>query len=109
MADDFETMVTRRIWSDPEFAKAVQESPAEALAQLGVTVPAGVKVEVVVQQPDTLYFAIPPARQTPESQEFRQTQMDIWSSGDSFIWMNSASQAFNMLAIRSSVRNEPKE
>lgn len=108
MAGDFETLLTHRIWSDPEFAQKAQSSPADALAELGVSVPDGVTINIVVQQPDTLYFAIPPERQADPDSEFRQTQMDIWGSGQEFIWMNSSEQAANMLAIRNSAHGEGK-
>ena len=106
MTKDFETILTRRIWSDPDFAELATRAPEQALAELGITIPEGVRVNIVVQRPDTLYFAIPPTRTVEPSETFSQAQMDIWCSGDSFIWINSADQAATMLTLRSSVRDE---
>ena len=103
---DFETALTHRIWTDPDFSRLAQTSPAQALAQLGVQIPEGAEIAIVVQRPDTLHFAIPPVRRASADTAFQQTQMDIWGSGDSFVWINSADQAADMLAIRSAMRAE---
>ena len=76
---DFETALTHRIWTDPDFARLAQTSPAQALAQLGVQIPEGVEIEIVVQRPDTLHFAIPGSPRI-SGYRFQQTQMDIWEA-----------------------------
>ncbi len=81
MSGDFERELTKRVWTDDKFAVQVESNPAEALESMGVEVPAGVKVKVVVQRRDTIYFTIPPAR-APRSPPATTplNQMDLWSS-----------------------------
>jgi hypothetical protein len=83
---DFERELTKRIWTVDAFAEQVESDPAEALRSMGVEVPAGVKVRVLAQRRDTIYFTIPPARdpQSPPPPAVLN-QMDLWSSKGLFI------------------------
>lgn len=107
MSGDFERELTRRVWTDDTFAAEVESDPVEALKSMGVEVPAGVKVKVVVQGRDTIYFTIPPARasQSPPPPA-PLNQMDLWSSKGLFIWLVPVAAKFKLLALRNAVRKE---
>lgn len=107
VSGDFERELTRRVWTDEQFAAQVETDPAEALKAMGVEVPAGVKVKVVVQRRDRVYFTIPPARapQSPLSSAVLN-QMDLWSSQGLFIWLVPVGAKFKLLALRNAARAE---
>jgi len=99
--DDLEAALTRRAWLDPGFADQLQRDPRAALALLGVHVPEGVNIDVRIQCRDTLYFAIPPTRTTgrPDSHP-AINQFDLWSSGDSFVWILPERLKVQLLELR---------
>lgn len=105
VSGDFEQDLTRRIWTDDQFAVQIEKDPAKALKAMGVEVPAGVKVKVVVQRRDRVYFTIPPARapQSP-SPSSPLNQMDLWSSQGLFIWLVPVAAKFKLLALRNAAR-----
>jgi len=105
VSGDFERELTRRVWSDDRFAAQVEEDPTEALKAMGIEVPMGVKVKVVLQRRDRVYFTIPPARapNAPVS-EMPLNQMDLWSSQDLFIWLVPVAAKFKLLALRNAAR-----
>ncbi|MFG1480787.1 hypothetical protein V5F53_19330 [Xanthobacter sp. V4C-4] len=107
MSGDFEKELTRRVWTDDAFAAQVESDPAEALKTMGVAVPAGVKVKVVVQRRDRVYFTIPPAR-APHAPPAATplNQMDLWSSQGLFIWLVPVAAKFKLLALRNAARTE---
>jgi hypothetical protein len=107
VSGDFERELTRRIWTDDAFAEQVQSDPAAALKSMGVEIPAGVKVRVVAQRRDTIYFTIPPARD-PQSPPPTTplNQMDLWSSKGLFIWLVPVAAKFKLLALRNAARKE---
>ncbi|WP_395665859.1 hypothetical protein [Methylocella sp.] len=107
MSGDFERELTRRVWSDDAFAAQVESDPVAALKTMGVEVPAGVKVKVVVQRRDRVYFTIPPARdpQSPPPAT-ALNQMDLWSSQGLFIWLVPVAAKFKLLALRNAARAE---
>lgn len=107
MSGDFERELTKRVWTDDEFAAQVESNPAEALESMGVEVPVGVKLRVVVQRRDTIYFTIPPAR-APQSAPTTTplNQMDLWSSKGLFIWLVPVAAKFKLLALRDAARKE---
>ena len=107
VSGDFERELTKRVWTDDMFASQVERSPVEALRSMGVEVPAGVKVKVVVQRRDTIYFTIPPAR-APHSKPAMAplNQMDLWSSKGLFIWLVPVAAKFKLLALRNAARKE---
>ncbi|MFG1404273.1 hypothetical protein [Xanthobacter sediminis] len=107
MSGDFERELTRRVWSDDAFAAQVESDPVAALKTMGVEVPAGVKVKVVVQRRDRVYFTIPPARVPgAPSPSSPLNQMDLWSSQGLFIWLVPVAAKFKLLALRSAARAE---
>lgn len=55
-----------RCWTDPDFKRALVDSPAALLASEGIVVPAGVNVVVVEDEPDRVHLVIP-ARPAPDS------------------------------------------
>lgn len=105
MSGDFETELTRRVWTDDAFATQVESDPVEALKTMGVEVPAGIKVKVVVQRRDRVYFTIPPAR-APNAPKPNSplNQMDLWSSQGLFIWLVPVAAKFKLLALRNAAR-----
>lgn len=107
MSGDFERELTKRVWMDETFEEQVERDPAEALKPMGVEVPAGVKVRVVAQRRDTIYFTIPPARdpQSPPPPT-PLNQMDLWSSKGLFIWLVPVAAKFKLLALRNTARKE---
>lgn len=107
MSGDFEKELTRREWTDDTFAAEVESDPVEALSTMGVEVPAGVKVKVVVQRRDRVYFTIPPAR-APHSPPAGAplNQMDLWSSKGLFIWLVPVAAKFKLLGLRNAARTE---
>lgn len=107
MSGDFERELTKRVWADDGFAAQVESNPVEALKCMGVEVPGGVKVKVVVQRRDRVYFTIPPAR-APQSAPppAPLNQMDLWSSQGLFIWLVPVAAKFKLLALRDAARTE---
>lgn len=103
MSDDregLEEALTRLAWSDP----AVAAEPAAALARLGVDVPEGMRVEVRVQRPDTLYLVIPPASSDGGGSGGIVNQMDLWRSGDELIWLMPQEAKVALLEMREQYR-----
>lgn len=74
---------------------------------MGIEVPPGVKMKVVVQRRDRIYFTIPPARdpQLPPPTA-PLNQMDLWSSSGLFIWLVPVAAKFKLLALRNAARKE---
>lgn len=109
MEHDFELMLTKKAWSDPDFAALLERDPHAALTQLGVTVAKDTKLKIIVQKPNTLYFTIPPVRTDLENRppispaEFQLNQIDIWSSSKMFIWIAAARQKVKLLQMRNSI------
>ncbi|WP_243274242.1 Rid family hydrolase [Streptomyces albus subsp. chlorinus] len=98
---DFETALTRRAWEDPSFAARLEREPLKALASMGVHVPPGVNVQVRLQKRDTLYYVLPPAKQ-PDEPDRREpvNLMDLWRSGDNFVWLLPERLKSELLAMR---------
>lgn len=108
MDRDLELLLTKKAWEDPEFASLLAKNPHEAMSQLGINVPKNVKLKIIIQQPNTLYFTVPAARtelkNNPDAlNSFQLTQMDIWSSGKMFVWICPVQQEWELLQMRNSV------
>lgn len=105
MSGDFEADLTRRVWTDDAFAARVESDPVGALSTMGIAVPAGLKVKVVVQRRDRIYFTIPPVRDpasAPPSAPLNQ--MDLWSSKGLFVWLVPVAAKFKLLVLRNAAR-----
>jgi len=100
-AVDLEQALTMLAWSDP----AVTEDPAAAVAQLGVQVPAGFRIDLRIQRPDTLYLVIPPAFSDEGEHESVVNQMDLWRSGEQFVWIMSQEAKLALLKMREQYRD----
>ena len=100
-AVDLEQALTMLAWSDP----AVTGDPAAAFAQLGVQVPAGWRVDLRIQRPDTLYLVIPPASSDEEEHESVVNQMDLWRSGEQFVWIMPQEAKMALLKMREQYRD----
>jgi hypothetical protein len=105
-AADIETGLTEKAWRDPEFASLLIREPAAALAKIGVELPAGVRVDVRIQDPNTLYYLIPPSTDPSRKSELGVvTQMDLWRSGDTFCWVIPEGLKFALLDVRLQYRS----
>ena len=110
MTGDFERELTERVWADDAFAARLEESPAEALRSIGLSVPPGIKVKVVVQKRDRIYFTIPPVRPAgAPAPTAPLNQMDLWSSQGLFIWLVPVAAKFKLLALRNAAREQEKQ
>ncbi|MEU1906053.1 Rid family hydrolase [Streptomyces hygroscopicus] len=105
---DLETALTRRAWEDPSFAARLEREPLEALASMGVCVTPGIKVQVRLQKRDTLYYVLPPAKR-PEEPDRREpvNLMDLWRSGDNFVWLLPERLKTELLAMRRRFHEAP--
>ena len=99
VTSDLEQALTMLAWSDP----AVTDDPGSALAQLGLDVPPGLRFDLRVQRRDTLYLAIPPASSDGGTDSV-VNQMDLWRSGDQFVWIMPQDAKFALLAMREQYR-----
>jgi hypothetical protein len=95
-AGDVEQALTMLAGNDP----SVAEDPAAALSQLGVDVPAGLRFDVRIQRWDTLYLVIPPAYCDDGEHERVVNQMDLWRSGDQFVWIMPQDAKVALLQMR---------
>ena len=100
-AVDLEQALTMLAWSDP----AVTGDPAAVFAQLGVQVPAGWRVDLRIQRPDTLYLVIPPAFSDEDEHESVVNQMDLWRSGEQFVWIMPQEAKLALLKMREQYRD----
>ena len=100
-AVDLEQALTMLGWSDP----AVTGDPVAALTQLGVDVPAGWRVDLRIQRPDTLYLVIPPAFSDEGEHEQVVNQIDLWRSGEQFVWIMPQEAKLALLEMREQYRD----
>ncbi|MGD9621708.1 MAG: nitrile hydratase [Mycolicibacterium sp.] len=107
MPADLETALTARAWRDPDFADLLRRDPAAALAQVGVRLPAGVRVDVRIQDPNTLYYLIPPATDPANRSTLGVIdQIDLWRSGDTFCWVMPEQLKLALLDMRRQYRSQ---
>ena len=79
-------------------------NPYEALSQLRVSIPENIKLKVILQKKDTLYFTIPAFdKKLSAEKPFQLNQIDIWSSGKVFLWLASIEQKVKLLQLRNSI------
>ena len=98
---DLEQALTALAWRDP----SAVEDGASPLAALGVDVPTGMRVDLRVQRRDTLYFVIPPAAGDGADPDRVVDQMDLWSSGDQFVWILPQDAKVDLLDLREQYRH----
>ena len=104
MEKDFEYYLTKLVWDDPDFEKALSENPIKALESKGIKVPKGIKLNITLQKKNTIYFVIPPEKKKNEApQNTLPEMMDIWSSGHFFIWLAPTSLKFCLFQLRHNV------
>jgi hypothetical protein len=104
-AVELEDALKALAWADP----SVADDPAAALAQLGVTVPDGLRLDVRVQRRDTLYFVIPPSSADGGEVDGVVDQMDLWRSGDQFVWVMPQDAKVALLEMREQCRHHGDE
>ncbi len=95
--------------TDKSFAELAASDPKLALAQLGVETDAGVEIEIIVQQRDTLYYVIPPAGEHPCDGDEVVDQMDLWQSAELFCWIMPQRLKLQLLRMRQSFRRNQGE
>jgi hypothetical protein len=102
-AVDLEQALMMLAWTDP----AVTGDPAAVFAQLGVQLPAGWRVDLRIQRPDTLYLVIPPAFSDEGQHEHESVvnQMDLWRSGEQFVWIMPQEAKLALLKMREQYRD----
>ncbi|MER7509822.1 nitrile hydratase [Streptomyces lavendulae] len=98
---DLEQALTMLAWSDP----ALTENPGAALTRLGIEVPPALRFDVRLQRPDTLYLVIPPMSSEENGGENVANQMDLWRSGDQFVWILPQDAKTALLEMREQYRN----
>jgi len=101
-SEALEQALTDLAWADPSVATA----PEAALARLGVRVPDGIRLDVRVQRADTLYFVIPPAADDVGATDHVVDQMDLWGSGDQFVWILPEHAKVALLQMREDYRRD---
>jgi hypothetical protein len=104
-AVELEDALTELAWADPSIA----DDPAAALARLGVNVPEGLRLDVRIQRRDTLYFVIPPAAADGGEVDGVVNQMDLWRSGDQFVWIMAQDAKVALLDMREQCRHHGDE
>jgi hypothetical protein len=98
---DLEQALTMLAWSDP----ALTEDPGAALTRLNIDVPPVLRFDVRLQRPDTLYLVIPPVSSDDVGGENVVNQMDLWRSGDQFVWILPQEAKTALLEMREQYRN----
>lgn len=79
--------------------------PRGGAARLGIDVPPALRFDVRVQRPDTLYLVIPPVSSDDAGGENVVNQMDLWRSGDQFVWILPQDAKTALLEMREQYRN----
>jgi hypothetical protein len=102
---DLEQDLTMLVWSDP----AAAGDPATTLAKLGVDLPPGLRVDLRIQRPDTMYFVIPPASPVHGNDHGVVDQMDLWRSGDQLVWIMPEDAKEALLTMREQCRRHSPE
>jgi hypothetical protein len=97
---EIEQALTELAWADPGRVT----DAGSALAELGVPIPDGIRLEVRVQRRDTLYFVIPPAVDDGGVADHVVDQMDLWGSGDQFVWILPQDRKLTLLELREGYR-----
>lgn len=103
--NDFEKLLTRNMWTNPQFKEQVQKDPRSALKSIGVDLPEEMKIKIIPQRPDTLYFTIPEANDDPSQPTALETinQIDLWSSSKMFVWLVPIDVKLELLRLRKSI------
>ncbi|MCU6794485.1 hypothetical protein OB236_20460 [Paenibacillus sp. WQ 127069] len=104
MNSSLERKITELAWRDSTFSALIETDPYRALAQIGVEVPEGVKLDVRRQRRDTLYYVIPPHSGDADKSESVINQMDLWQSAELFVWIMPQKLKVQLLAMRQSYR-----
>ncbi len=93
---EIEAALTELAWADP----STTTDPVATLAALDIHVPDGLHLDVRIQRRDTLYFVIPPAGGDGGDADHVVDQMDLWGSGDQFVWILPQDQKLALLDLR---------
>ena len=104
-SEEIEQALTELAWADPSIAT----DPGAALAELGVHLPDGMHLDMRIQRRDTLYFVIPPAYDDGGDSNHVVDQMDLWGSGDQFVWILPQDQKLALLDVREQYRRTRDE
>lgn len=100
MNRNLEQALIELAWTDPDFGQLLAEDPHAALKHIGVTVPDGIRLDIRVQRPNTLYYVIPPEIDDGADADVVINQMDLWRSGDQFVWIMPQHKKVDLLKMR---------
>ncbi|WP_420078690.1 nitrile hydratase [Streptomyces sp. JL4002] len=98
---DLEQALTLLAWRDP----AMTDNSGAVAARLGIVLPPDLRFDVRVQRPDTLYLVIPPVSSGEAGGQEAVNQMDLWRSGDQFVWILPQDAKTALLEMREQYRN----
>lgn len=107
MTDSLEKKITELAWHDSSFRRMLETDPRKALKRIGVEVPENIKLDIRQQQRDTFYYVIPPSADDVNDVDEPQpviNQMDLWQSGDLFVWIMPENIKEHLLSMRQSFR-----
>ena len=96
-------------WTDRSFAELAVSDPKRALARIGVEMDDDVKIEIIIQERDTLYYVIPPTAEHPSDGDKVVDQMDLWQSAELFCWIMPQNLKLQLLRMRQSFRRNQGE
>jgi hypothetical protein len=81
---DLERKIAERAWSDPKFLADLRRSPRDAIAAaFGIELPAGLKVVLHEETPDTIHLSLPVAPAAPASHQLDEAALDAVAGGGS--------------------------
>ena len=78
---DFEkewAKVVAKAWSDARFKERLLRNPAEALKELGIQVPPGIKLEIHAQNSKVVHLILPPK----PKEELSESELRKYAAGE---------------------------
>ena len=80
---DLEQQIIARALKDPQFRAQLISNPREALASMGIQLPADVQVRVIEQEPNVLYLVLPERAEIIEAAgELSEAELAEVAGGD---------------------------
>ena len=74
--------------------------PVPHWSRSGSLSPPDIRLDIRVQRPDTLYYVIPPSVTDGADPDVIVNQMDLWRSGDQFVWIMPQHSKVELLKMR---------
>ncbi|PLS69001.1 MAG: NHLP leader peptide family natural product precursor [Cyanobacteria bacterium M5B4] len=83
-----ENQIIERVWRDEEFRQLLRSNPRKAIAEvLGMELPDRLQIQVLEEQPDTLYLVIPANPNAKEEAPLSPEELDLVAGGSMFTVM----------------------